>query len=130
MTQKWYADDGSIVGKLKDIRELFDKLTELGPKYRYLVNPPKCQLIIKPGGERQASPLFAGTSLEITQGTRVLNQLSEALRPVKIFWKMQNWIRKHFVQFALTYPRMVMHDEGVQQKLSFLWRTTSSMDGV
>ena len=40
---------------MKDIRALFDKLTQLGPKYGYLVNPPKCQLIIKPGGERQAS---------------------------------------------------------------------------
>ena len=28
-TQKWYADDGSVVGKLKDIRALFDKLTQL-----------------------------------------------------------------------------------------------------
>ena len=52
LTQIWYADDGSVVGKLEDIRALFDKLTELGSKYGYLVNPPKCQLIIKPGGER------------------------------------------------------------------------------
>ena len=59
LTQKWYADDGSVDGKLKDIRALFDKLTELGPKYGYLVNPPKCQLIIKPGGKRQASIVFA-----------------------------------------------------------------------
>ena len=59
LTQKWYADDGSVDGKLKDIRALFDKLTELGLKYGYLVNPPKCQLIIKPGGKRQASIVFA-----------------------------------------------------------------------
>ena len=60
LTQKWYANDGSVVGKLKDIRAFFDKLTQLGPKYGYLVNPRKCQLIIKPGGERQASTEFAG----------------------------------------------------------------------
>ena len=40
LTQKWYADDGSVVGKLKDIRAVFDKLTHLGPNYGYLVNPP------------------------------------------------------------------------------------------
>ena len=67
ITQKWYCDDGSVVVKLTDIRALFDKLTQLGPKYGYLVNPPKCQLIIKPGGE---------LSLRA--------QLSGALRQVKI----------------------------------------------
>ena len=55
VTQKWYADDDSVGGKLKDIRALFDKLTQLVLKYGYLVNPPKCQLIIQPGGERHAS---------------------------------------------------------------------------
>ena len=66
LTQKLYADDGSVVGKLKDIRALFDNLTQLGPKYGYLFNPPKCRLIIKPGSERQASNVFAGTNVEIT----------------------------------------------------------------
>ena len=50
LTQKWHVDDGSVVGKLKNIRALFDLLTHLGPKYEYLVNPPKCQLIFNPGG--------------------------------------------------------------------------------
>ena len=83
LIQKWYADDGSVVGKLKDIRALFDKLTQHGSKYGYLVNPPKSQLIIKPGGERQASTEFAGTNVEITQGARVLGSVIVALRPVK-----------------------------------------------
>ena len=48
LTQKWYADDRSVIGKLKHIWALFDKLTQLGPNYGYLVNPPKCLLIIKP----------------------------------------------------------------------------------
>ena len=46
LTQKRYAGDSSVVGRLKDIRALFDKLTQLGPMYGYFVNPPKCQLII------------------------------------------------------------------------------------
>ena len=60
---------------LIDIRALFDKLTQLGPKYGYLVNPPKCQLKIKPGGERQASTVFVGINVEITQGARVLGSV-------------------------------------------------------
>ena len=71
LTKKWYADDGSVVGKLKDMKAFFDKLTQLGPNYGYLINPQKCQLITKPGGERQASTVFAGTNVEITQGARV-----------------------------------------------------------
>ena len=70
LTKKWYADDGSVVGKLKDIREPFDKLTQRAPKYGYLVNPPKCQLIIKPGGERQASTVFADTNVEMQWSSR------------------------------------------------------------
>ena len=84
LTQKWYADDGSVAGKLKDIRALFDKLTQLDPKYGYLVNPPKCQLIIKPG-DRQALTVFAGTNVKITQGARVLGSVigsSEASKKI------------------------------------------------
>ena len=87
MTQKWYADDGSVVGKLEDIKALFDKLTEFGPKYGYLVNPPKCQLIIKPGGKRQASTVFAGTNVEITQGARVLGSVIGSSEASKNFLK-------------------------------------------
>ena len=86
LTQKYYADDGIVVGKLKYIRALFDKLTQLVPKYGYLVNLPKCQLIIKPGAERQASTVFAGTNVEITQGARVLGSVigsSEACKKMQ-----------------------------------------------
>ena len=84
-TQKWFADGGSVVGKLKDISTLFDKLTQLGPKYGYLVNTPKCQLTIKPGGERQASTVFAGTNIDITQGARVLGSVTGSSKAIKIF---------------------------------------------
>ena len=87
LTQKWYADDGSAVGKLKDIRALLDKLNYGYPKYGYPVNPPKCQLIIKPGGERQASTEFAGTNVEITQGARVLGSVIGGSEASKNFLK-------------------------------------------
>ena len=87
LTQKWFADDGSVVGKLKDIRVLFDKLTQLGPKYGYLVNPPKCQLIIKPGGERQALTVFAGINVEIAQGAGVLGSVIGSSEASKSFLK-------------------------------------------
>ena len=101
LTQQWYADDRSVIGKLKDIRALFDKLTQLGPKYGYFVNPPKCQLIIKPGGERQASIEFAGTNVEITQGARVLGSVigsSEA---------SENFLKDAVIKYTKTWTDLV-----------------------
>ena len=87
LTQKWYTAEGSVVGKLKNIRALIDKLTQLGPKYRYLVNPPKCQLIIKPGGERHESTVFAGTKLVIAQCARILESIIGSSKASKFFLK-------------------------------------------
>ena len=86
-TPKWYTDEGTVVGKLKNITALIDKLTQLGPKYSYLVNPPKCQLIIKPGGERHESTVFAGTKLVIAQGARVLGSIIGSSKASKLFLK-------------------------------------------
>ena len=136
LTQKWYADDGNVVGKLKYIKAFFDKLTQLGPKYGYLVNPPKCQLIIKPGSERQTSTEFAGTNVEITQGARVLGSVIGSSEASKNFLKdAEIKYRKsldRLGQFALTSLQNAYAclANGVQQKLSFLSRTTPSMDGL
>ena len=135
-TQKWYADDGSVIGKLKDIRALFDKLTQLGPMYGYLVNPPKCQLIIKPRGERQASTEFAGTNVEITQGARLLGSVIVSSEASKKFLKDAEikYIKSldRLDHFALTSPQNAYAclTKGVQQNLIFLSRTTPSIDGV
>ena len=121
---------------MKDIRALFDKLTQLGPKYGYLVNPPKCQLIIKLGGERQASTEFAGTNVEIPQGARVLGSVIGSSDASKNFLKdaaiKYTKSLDRLGQFALTSPpnAYACLTKEVQQKLSFLSRTTPSMDGV
>ena len=111
MTQKLYADDGSR--KLKDIRALFDKLTQLGPKYVYFVNPPKCQLIIKTGGERQASIVFAGTNVEITQGVRVLRSVIGSSEASKNFLKdaeiKNTKSLDKYGQLLSHLPKMPMH---------------------
>ena len=45
VVQKWYADDGTAVGKLKDLHRLHDALTEHGPAFGYHIT--KCHLIAK-----------------------------------------------------------------------------------
>ena len=87
LTREWYTDGGSVVGKLKDIRAPFEKFIQLGPKKGYLFNPPKCQLVIKPGGERRLSTVFAGTNEKITQGTRVLASVIGSSEASKNFLK-------------------------------------------
>ena len=136
LTQKWYADDGSVVSKLKDIRALSDKLTQLGPKCGYFINSPKCQLIIKKGGERQASPVFADTNVDNTQGARVLGLVIEIYEATTIFLKdteiKNTKSLDRLGQFALTSPpnANTCLAKGVQQKLSLLSRTTPSTDDV
>ena len=108
MKQKWYADDVGV-GKLKDIRALFVKLTQLGPKYGYLVNPPKCQLIIKPGGKRQASTECVGRNLEIMLCARVLGSVIGSSEASKNFLKdaeiKYTKSLDRLGQFALTSPQ-------------------------
>ena len=116
---------------MKEIRALFHKFTHLGPKYGYLVNPPKCQLIIKPGGERQESTEFAGTNLDITQGARFMGSVIGSSEASKNFLNDAKY--KKFGQtwtFALTSPQNACLTKGVHQKLSFLSHTAPYMDGV
>ena len=136
LTQKWYADDSGVVGKLKDIRALSDKITQIGSKYGYLVNPPVCLLIIKPGGKRQASAEFAGTNVEIKQGARVLGSVIGSSEASKTFLKEAEIKNTKSLDrlghFALTSPQnsYACLTKGVQRKLNFLSRTTPSMDRV
>ena len=136
LTQKWHADDDCVVGKLKDIMALFDKFTQLGPKCGYLVNPPKFQLIIKPGGERQASTVFAGTNVKITHGARVLGSVIGSSVASKFFVNDAEikYIKSldRLGQFALTSRQNAYAclTKRVQQKLSFISCTTRSMNRV
>ena len=131
LTQKGYADDDSVVGICINIRALFDKLTQLGPKYGYLVNPPKCRFIIKPGGECQASTVFAGTNVEVKQGAQVLGSVVENSDASKNFQKdaeIKYRILDRFGQFALTFSQNDCLTKGAQQKLSFFSRTALLLD--
>ena len=87
LTQKWYADDDNVVDKLKKYQGTLRQAHSAGSQVKYLVNPRKCQLIFKPGGERQASTVFAGTNGEITQGAGVLGSVIGSSEAGKNFLK-------------------------------------------
>ena len=45
IVQKWYADDGNALGKLKDLHRLDEALAEHGPAFGYHMT--KCHIVAK-----------------------------------------------------------------------------------
>ena len=69
--QECFADDAGGLGKLVQLRELFDLLTSIGPKLGYFPEPSKCWLVTKSVGLReQAKQVFENTNINITSGGR------------------------------------------------------------
>ncbi|CEM03378.1 unnamed protein product [Vitrella brassicaformis CCMP3155] len=60
-----FADDGSGLGDLPDLRGYLDDAIELGKEIRYLINTKKCVLVVQPGDEEEAACLFEGTEVRI-----------------------------------------------------------------
>ena len=89
-----------------------------------------------PRGERQASTVFAGRNVEITQCARVLGSVNGSSEATKKFLKDAETKYKKSVdrlgQFALTSPQNAYAclTKGIRQNLSFLSRNTPFMDGV
>jgi len=63
--QAWFADDASSGGKLERLRQWWDKLLELGPKYGYFPNAAKSFLIVKPEKQEEANTIFQGTNVSV-----------------------------------------------------------------
>ena len=65
--QSWYADDSSAIGKLKEIKIWWQKLSTLGPKYGYYPKACKTKLVLKDSSlMNYAKSLFADTEINIT----------------------------------------------------------------
>ena len=68
--QIWYADDAAAVGKITDLRDWWDKLTILGPRYGYYPNPSKTWLVTKEGLQVNAASIFASTGVKVSPNGR------------------------------------------------------------
>ena len=71
-TQAWYADDAGAGGKLRPIRQWWDKLLTAGPLYGYFPNALKTNLIVKEDKRAEATDIFKDTSINICTGKRYL----------------------------------------------------------
>ena len=73
VTQAWFADDAGAGGELQRLRQWWDKIVELGPKYGYFPNATKSYLIVKPEKRNKANKIFRDTNIIICQtGKRYL----------------------------------------------------------
>ena len=137
VTQKWYADDGNAVGKLRNLRTVLDKIVSRLPResitatiFGYHVKASKCQLIVNEEKLGEAQKIFANTGITIKAGARVLGSVigteSECKKFLEIQQNEQIKILKKLTKVAKTSPQNVYacNTKGVQEKLSFLARTT------
>ena len=75
VSQNWYEDKGSAVGSSGDLLLFCKQLTEHGSCFRYSMNAPKCQLIVKEESKIKALRLLEGTTVEIVDGCSVLGSV-------------------------------------------------------
>ena len=133
VTQKRYADDGNAVGKLSNLRTVLDKIVSLGKFFGYHVKASKCQLIVKDEKLGEAQKIFANTGITIKAGSRVLGSVLGTESECKNFLEFQQSeqikILKKLTKIAKTSPQNVhaCYTKGIQEKLSFLARTTPNI---
>ena len=63
--QVWYADDGTGVSKLENLRHWWDFLKEKGPLYGYFPKAAKTVLVVKEGYQQKANELFGTTGIKM-----------------------------------------------------------------
>ena len=104
--QVWFADDGTGCDTFDRLRNWFDTLLAIGPKYGYFPKPTKCILITKPDRREHAERVFRGTGVSIdvqggkdtgveinSEGTRHLGAAigTNSFREKYIKLKVEGW---------------------------------------
>ena len=130
VTQKWYADDGNAVSKLSNLRTSRDKIVSLGKFFGYHVKASKCQLNVKYKKLGEDQKIFANPGITMKAGAGALGSVIGTKSRCKKFLEFQQIeqikILKKLTKIAKNSPQNVYacYTEGVQEKLSFLARTT------
>ena len=66
VSQVWYADDATGVGKCTALRKWWDTLSQLGPLFGYIPNASKTYLVVKDKYVAAARCAFSGTGVVIS----------------------------------------------------------------
>ena len=135
--QVWYADDASAGGKLVKLREWWDGIISLGPKYGYYANPLKTWLIVKPEHFLAVSEVFRGTGVQITsEGRRHLGAVigCKSFAVEYMEEKVSQWVNEvnHLSTIAVTHPQAAYaaFTHGFINKWSYFMRTIPNIANV
>lgn len=129
--QAWYADDASSTGLLENLRDWWDDLRNIDPKFGY---DSKTWLVVKSKYYVEATELFRGTGIQITsEGRPLLGSPVGSQDYINRFVqsKVDTWSDLLFTlsHFAETYPQAVYSavTHGVTGWWQFLCRTTPNI---
>ena len=108
-TQVWFADDAACGSDLVCLKQWWDKLLLMGPKYGYFPNAAKTYLVVKPEKQGEADRIFQDTNITICEaGKRYLGGTlgSGAFAREFVLEKVTNWVHEldRLAKFALTEP--------------------------
>ena len=70
VSQVWYADDASAVGKIDRLQEWWSQLISQGPKFSYFPNATKTWLVTKEKHHATATTFFANMGVHVTSEGR------------------------------------------------------------
>ncbi len=128
--QVWFADDGTIAGRLRRLRAMWDLLCRVGPDLGYFPSGTKTHLVVKPGLAGVAETIFQGTKVIITEeGKRHLGAaigtsdfLGEYVRGKSLEWVRQMELLS---EAALWSPHAAHagYTKGFQGRWNFILRT-------
>ena len=129
--QVWYADDASATGKIADIREWWESMCTLGPRYGYFPKASKTWLITKNNFHSTAVAAFGDTDVQITtEGRPYLGSPIGTTEYIQSFTteKVQDWLEELelLATFGITQPHAAhsAFTHGLVSKWSYLCRTT------
>ena len=130
VTQIWYTDDASGVGRLPCLRRWWDQINSLGPGFGYFANAVKTWLITKEEHLAEAKETFAGTNVQITtDGKPHLGAPIGSLDFRKQFvdQKVQEWCNEVRVLSSIAHSKpqaaYAAFTHGMISKWTFLLRT-------
>ena len=135
-TQVWFADDASAGGRLRRLREWWDALLHIGPKYGYFPNAAKTHLLVKEEREAEAIELFGNTDVNIScAGKRYLGGAlgTKEFERASLEECVSRWTREVEVlaAFAKTQPQasLAVFTHGLVGRWTYAFRVMSITAG-
>ena len=130
--QVWFADDGASGGRVRALREWWDRLNECGPRFGYFPNASKTTLVVKAAVYDEAVKVFSDTSVQISiEGKRYLGGPLGTDDFAVFFFKskVSSWVSEveRLAEFAVQQPHAAFtaFTHGLVGRWVFLTRISS-----